>query len=30
MNNLQLTVLLNAIDKMSAPARSASKSVHEL
>ena len=30
MNNLQLSVLLNAIDKMSAPVRSASKSVHEL
>ena len=30
MNNLQLSVLLNAIDKMSAPIRSASKSVHEL
>ncbi|MCK8953436.1 phage tail tape measure protein [Haemophilus influenzae] len=30
MNNLQLTVLLNAIDKISAPVHSASKSVHEL
>lgn len=30
MNNLQLSILLNAIDKMSAPVRSASKSVHEL
>ena len=30
MNNLQLSVLLNAIDKMSAPVRSASKSVYEL
>lgn len=30
MNNLQLSVLLNAIDKMSTPVRSASKSVHEL
>ena len=30
MNNLQLSVLLNAIDKMSAPVRRASKSVHEL
>lgn len=30
MNNLQLSVLLNVIDKMSAPVRSASKSVHEL
>ena len=30
MNNLQLSVLLNAIDKMSAPVRSASKSFHEL
>lgn len=30
MSNLQLSVLLNAIDKMSAPVRSASKSVHEL
>nr|DAX53294.1 MAG TPA: minor tail protein [Caudoviricetes sp.]DAX94255.1 MAG TPA: minor tail protein [Caudoviricetes sp.] len=30
MNNLQLSVLLNAIDKMSAPVRNASKSVREL
>ena len=30
MKNLELTVLLNAIDKISAPVRSASKSVHEL
>lgn len=30
MNNLQLSVLLNAIDKMSAPLKSASKSVSEL
>ncbi|HHF5122181.1 hypothetical protein MY579_06630 [Haemophilus influenzae] len=30
MNNLQLTVLLNAIDKISAPVRCASKSVNEL
>ena len=30
MNNLQLTVLLNAIDKISAPVRSAYKSVNEL
>lgn len=30
MNNLQLTVLLNAIDKMSAPMKNASKSVNAL
>ena len=30
MNNLQLSVLLNAIDKMSAPLKSASKSVSDL
>lgn len=30
MNNLQLTVLLNAIDKMSAPMKNASKSVSAL
>ena len=30
MNNLQLSVLLNAIDKMSAPVRNASKSVQAL
>ena len=30
MNNLQLSVLLNGIDKLSAPLRSASKSVAEL
>lgn len=30
MNNLQLSVLLNAIDKMSAPVRNAYKSVREL
>lgn len=30
MNNLQLSVLLNGIDKMSAPLKSASKSVSEL
>ena len=30
MNNLQLSVLLNAIDKMSSPLKSASKSVSEL
>lgn len=30
MSNLQLSVLLNAIDKMSAPLKSASKSVSEL
>lgn len=30
MNNLQLSVLLNVIDKMSAPVRNASKSVREL
>ena len=30
MNNLQLTVLLNAIDKMSAPIKNASKSVNAL
>lgn len=30
MNNLQLSVLLNAIDKMSAPLKSASKSASEL
>ena len=30
MNNLQLSVLLSAIDKMSAPTRAAAKSVNEL
>ena len=30
MNNLQLTVLLNTIDKMSAPMKNASKSVSAL